>query len=243
MFLVFLSPGIFASVLTSVLVLMFYLVGESAFRLILLIITFVFVLTLLLACFIRQPSLMLLGNSPFLVSIPPLFNRPNAPFTVPVIEMYNNRIGNTTNPTGGTNLTKHAKHFSLNKNVGKYWFSSFAMCFFVNKSDCNWFHFGGNKNSLYRQSKLEIIFAYTFDTSINGCEIYVWFQKSRFPSKKNDESMSWLFFSLMEIQCCLRDEFHFWPVYWILTFTCHSSFDQHVDSIDSLCSCLLSCRV
>ncbi|KAH9407514.1 hypothetical protein TYRP_012335 [Tyrophagus putrescentiae] len=42
---------IFSSVLTMVLVLMFYLVGEAAFRSILLILAFVFALTLLLACF------------------------------------------------------------------------------------------------------------------------------------------------------------------------------------------------
>ena len=55
-------PGIFSSVLTMVLVLMFYLVGEAAFRSILLILAFVFALTLLLACFLRRPTAIVFTN-------------------------------------------------------------------------------------------------------------------------------------------------------------------------------------
>lgn len=55
--------GIFSSVLTMVLVLMFYLVGEAAFKTILLILSFVFLITLLLACFLRRPSAVIFANN------------------------------------------------------------------------------------------------------------------------------------------------------------------------------------
>ena len=55
--------GIFSSVLTIVLVLMFYLVGEAAFRTILLILSFVFFITLFLACFMRRPSAIVFTNN------------------------------------------------------------------------------------------------------------------------------------------------------------------------------------
>lgn len=51
-------PGIFSTVLTMVLVLMFYLVGEAAFKTILLIIGFVVSLSLMLACFLRQTTII-----------------------------------------------------------------------------------------------------------------------------------------------------------------------------------------
>ncbi|UXI23131.1 mitochondrial carrier triple repeat protein 1-like [Sarcoptes scabiei] len=54
---------VFASVMTTVLVLMFYMVGEAAFRLILLVITFVSILTFCLACILRRPSLVVMGQT------------------------------------------------------------------------------------------------------------------------------------------------------------------------------------
>ncbi|OTF77801.1 hypothetical protein BLA29_003026 [Euroglyphus maynei] len=55
--------GIFASVMTTVLVLMFYIVGEAAFRLMLMVISFVSILTLCLACFFRRPTLIIVGQN------------------------------------------------------------------------------------------------------------------------------------------------------------------------------------
>lgn len=62
-FLFRLNLGIFAIVMTIVLVLMFYVVGEQAFRLILLVVSFVSILTLCLACFLRRPTLVILGQT------------------------------------------------------------------------------------------------------------------------------------------------------------------------------------
>ncbi|KAJ6223978.1 hypothetical protein RDWZM_002523 [Blomia tropicalis] len=65
---------IFSMVLTMVLVLMFYLVGEAAFRSILLILSFVFVMTLLLACFLYQPLTLIVSNGTKLIPLYPMID-------------------------------------------------------------------------------------------------------------------------------------------------------------------------